>query len=97
MSAAREKAADIKANNYFSNTSPNFGYTTSLFPQLGLNVSYWAENIGAHMSVEAAELTLEEDASHQKNILDPNVTHVGVGIAYGSSYGNVYVQEFAKE
>lgn len=97
VSAAREKSEDIKANNYFTHVSPNFGYAASLFPQMGLNVNYWAENVGAQMTVEAAELALEADIPHQQNILDPNVTHVGVGIAYGSIYGNVYTQEFVKE
>ena len=97
VSAAREKSEDIKANDYFTHISPNFGYTASLFPQMGLNVSYWAENVGAQMTVEAAEAALEADIPHQQNILDPNVNYVGVGIAYNSIYGNVYTQEFVKE
>jgi len=97
VSAAREKSEDIKANKYFTHTSPNFGYTASLFPQMDLNVIYWAENVGAQMTVEAAESALEMDIPHQQNILDPNVNYVGVGIAYGSIYGNVYTQEFVKE
>jgi len=97
VTAARQKSEDIKANNYFTHVSPNFGYTASLFPAMGLNVNYWAENVGAQMTVEAAEAALEMDIPHQQNILDPNINYVGVGIAYNSIYGNVYTQEFVKE
>ena len=96
VSSARAKSEDIKANKYFTHVSPNFGYTSSLFPQLGLYTNYWAENVSAQRSVVLAEMALEADIAHQRNILDPHVTHVGVGIAYNSIYGNVYTQEFVQ-
>jgi len=97
VSAARAKSEDIKANKYFTHVSPNFGYTASLFPQMGLNVNYWAENVGSQRTVVAAEAALEADIGHQQNLLDPHISYVGVGIAYNSIYGNVYTQEFVKE
>lgn len=97
VTGAREKAQDMKVNQYFGHVSPVFGSTASLFPAMGLNVNYWCENIAGQLTVEAAESALEGDIPHQQNLLDPNINSVGVGIAYNSIYGNLYVQEFARE
>ena len=48
-------------------------------------------------SVAGAMASLMLSPGHRANILDPRFTHVGVGIAYGSAYGNLYVQEFLQQ
>jgi len=97
VTAARIKAEDLYLNNYFSHVSPNFGYTASLLPGLGLNVNYWSENVAGNLSVDAAEAALMESIGHRVNILDPNVNYVGVACLEGISPYNLYVQEFAHE
>jgi uncharacterized protein YkwD len=97
VAAARIKAQDMKDNKYFSHVSPTFGYTASLFPQMGLNVNYWSENIAGNSSVSGAMAALMSSPGHRTNILDPNINYVGVGIVYNSVFGNLYVQDFTRE
>jgi len=96
-SVGRAKADDMKANNYFDHTSPTYGSPWAMMQQVGLPVGWAGENIAGNKSVAGAMAALMQSPGHKANILDPRFTHVGVGIAYGSSYGNLYVQEFLQE
>jgi len=40
---------------------------------------------------------LMADPPHRVNLPDPGMRHAGVGIAYGTAYDNIYVQEFLQE
>lgn len=56
--------------------------------------SRWAENVGYGASADAVQQMFRDSASHNRNMLSPDMTHVGVGAAWGSD-GNLYVcQEF---
>lgn len=90
----RAKANDMKVNNYFSHTSPTYGSPWAMMQQVGITVRWAGENISGNKSVPASMAALMQSPGHRANILDPRFTHVGVGIAYGSTYGNLYVQEF---
>ena len=65
--------------------------------QVGLTVGWAGENISGNKSVAGSMASLMLSPGHRANILDPRFTHVGVGIAYGSAYGNLYVQEFLQQ
>jgi uncharacterized protein YkwD len=97
VAAARIKAQDMKDNKYFSHVSPTIGYTAALFPQMGLNVNYWSENIASNKSVSGAMNAFMLSIGHRNNILDTHINCVGVGIVYNSVFGNLYVQEFTHE
>lgn len=97
VTAARIKANDLYLNHYFSHVSPNFGYTGSLLPGLGLNVGYWSENIAGNNSVDGAMAAFMGSIGHRINLLDPRVNYVGVGILEGVTPYNLYVQEFVQE
>jgi len=97
VTASRIKAEDLYLNHYFSHVSPNFGYTGSLLPGLGLNVGYWSENVAGNNSVDGAMTAFMSSIGHRVNILDPNVNYVGVGVLEGISPYNLYVQEFVHE
>jgi len=96
-SVGRAKANDLKANNYFDHTSPIYGSPWAMMQQVGLTVQWAGENISGNKSVEGSMAALMLSPGHRANILDPRFTHVGVGIAYVSAYGNLYVQEFLQE
>ncbi|EGW41424.1 CAP domain-containing protein [Desulfosporosinus sp. OT] len=96
-SVGRAKANDLKANNYFDHTSPTYGSPWAMMQQVGLTVGWAGENISANKSVASSMAALMLSPGHRANILDPRFTHVGVGITYGSAYGNLYVQEFLQE
>lgn len=93
----RAKANDMKVNNYFSHTSPTYGSPWAMMQQVGITVRWAGENLSGNKSVAGAMASLMLSPGHRANILDPRFTHVGVGIAYGSAYGNLYVQEFLQQ
>ena len=93
----RAKANDMKVNNYFSHTSPTYGSPWAMMQQVGITVRWAGENISGNKSVAGSMAALMLSPGHKANILDPRFTHVGVGIAYGSAYGNLYVQEFLQQ
>jgi len=96
-SVGRAKANDMKANNYFSHTSPTYGSPWAMMQQAGITVRWAGENISGNKSVAGSMASLMQSPGHRANILDPRFTHVGVGIAYGSANGNLYVQEFLQQ
>jgi uncharacterized YkwD family protein len=96
-SVGRAKANDMKVNNYFSHTSPTYGSPWAMMQQVGITVRWAGENISGNKSVAGSMAALMLSPGHKANILDPRFTHVGVGIANGSAYGNLYVQEFLQE
>jgi len=93
----RAKANDMKVNNYFSHTSPTYGSPWAMMQQVGISVRWAGENISGNKSVAGSMAALMQSPGHRANILDPRFTHVGVGIAYGTAYGNLYVQEFLQQ
>lgn len=93
----RAKANDMKVNNYFSHTSPTYGSPWAMMQQVGITVRWAVENISGNKSVAGSMAALMQSPGHRANILDPRFTHVGVGIAYGSANGNLYVQEFLQQ
>ena len=93
----RAKANDMKENNYFSHTSPTYGSPWAMMQQVGIAVRWAGENISGNKSVPGSMASLMQSPGHRANILDPRFTHVGVGIAYGSANGNLYVQEFLQQ
>ena len=93
----RAKANDMKENNYFSHTSPTYGSPWAMMQQAGITVRWAGENISGNKSVSGSMASLLKSPGHRANILDPRFTHVGVGIAYGSANGNLYVQEFLQQ
>lgn len=97
VSVGQAKANDMKTNNYFDHTSPTYGSPWAMMQQEGLTVNWAGENIAGNDSVSGAMSALMQDPAHKANILDPRFTAVGIGISYGTAYGNIYVQEFLQE
>ena len=97
VSVGQAKANDMKTNNYFDHTSPTYGSPWAMMQQEGLTVNWAGENIAGNDSVSGTMSALMQDPAHKANILDPRFTAVGIGISYGTAYGNIYVQEFLQE
>lgn len=94
VSVAVAKAKDMKDNRYFDHISPTYGTPFAMMQATGLKVRWAAENIAANHSVAGAMAAFMKSPGHRANILDPKFTHIGIGIVYGTAYGNMYVQEF---
>lgn len=95
---ARKKSADMRDQGYFSHQSPTYGSPFNMMKQFGIQYSAAAENIAAgQSSADAVVKAWMESPGHRKNILNPDMTHIGVGYVSGGSYGNYWTQMFIKK
>ena len=86
---AETKSQDMYDNTYFSHSSPIFGSTSSLIRKESISYRYFGENIGRTYSIYSAHSGFMKSEGHRKNILNPNFTHIGIGIV-----GNYYTEVF---
>lgn len=94
VKAARLKAKDMVSLNYFSHTSPTYGDPFTMLRQLGITYRTAGENLAGAPSVETAHRNLMNSSGHRANILNSSFTEIGIGVASGSQYGKIFVQEF---
>lgn len=91
---ARIKSRDMIDNNYFSHTSPTYGSPFDMMKRFGISYRTAGENLAGNSSVTGAHTALMNSEGHRKNILNPNFTHIGIGIEKGSRYGMMFTQMF---
>ncbi|WP_110943531.1 CAP domain-containing protein [Virgibacillus senegalensis] len=92
---AQEKSTDMSENNYFSHTSPTYGSPFDMMQQFGIEYRSAAENIASgQQSAEAVVQAWMDSPGHRKNILNENLTHIGVGF---DSNGNYWTQMFIQK
>ncbi len=89
---AQYKSEDMYDESYFSHNSPNFGKTYKLLSQKNISYKAFGENIGFTYSIYKAHNGFMNSNGHRKNILNPNFTHIGIGIK-----GNYYTEIFIKK
>ena len=78
---ATEHSADMLEQGYFGHVSPSGQDVTERLRTRGFVVLRAAENLARSGSPSRAHRTLMESPAHRANILDPELTHVGIGIA----------------
>mgnify|MGYP001409754965 CR=1 FL=1 len=91
---ARLKSRDMIDNNYFEHTSPTYGDPFNMMRSFGISYKYAGENLAGNPSVEDAHESLMNSPGHRANILNPNYTHIGIGIVEGGMYGKMFTQLF---
>jgi len=94
INTARIKSQDMVKNNYFSHDSPTYGTPFALMKSQGIKYAWAGENLAGAPTLEIAFRNLMNSEGHRKNILHPNFSKVGVGIAEGSKYQMVFTQHF---
>lgn len=89
---AQVKAQDMATNRYFSHTSPTLGSPFDQMKKEGISYRRAAENIamGQRSAKEVVDAWMASPG-HRANILDRNLTHIGIGY---SAKGNYWVQQF---
>ncbi|MFQ3545946.1 CAP domain-containing protein [Halobacillus rhizosphaerae] len=90
---AQTKANDMAKNNYFSHTSPTYGSPFQMMKQFGVSYHIAEENIAAGQQTpdEVVKAWLNSPG-HRKNIMNKNVTHIGVGYAAdGSNWSQMFI------
>jgi uncharacterized YkwD family protein len=93
---ARLKSKDMIALNYFAHQSPTYGSPFEMMQKAGIAYSYAGENLAGAPTVARAHTALMNSPGHRANILNPNFTHVGIGIVDGGPYGKMFTQMFIK-
>lgn len=91
---ARMKSQDMVDNNYFSHQSPTYGSPFDMLKANNVNYMYAGENIAMNQSADAAFRAWMNSEGHRKNILNPNFTELGVGIAPKGNGSYIYTQLF---
>jgi uncharacterized YkwD family protein len=94
---ARIKAQDMIDNNYFSHNSPKYGSPFDMMKAFGIKYIMSGENIAGNPNIANAESSLMNSPGHRKNILNPEYTHIGIGIKAGGPYGNMISQMFVSK
>jgi uncharacterized YkwD family protein len=94
---ARIKAQDMIDNNYFSHNSPKYGSPFDMMKSFGISYVEAGENIAGNQNVQNAHNALMNSPGHRKNILNPDYTHIGLGIKSGGPYGNMFSQMFVSK
>lgn len=91
---ARVKAQDMVDNDYFSHNSPTYGSPFDMMDQFGIQYLTAGENLALNATVAKAHQALMNSSGHRKNILNPNFTHIGIGIKKKDSNSYIFVQAF---
>lgn len=91
---ARMKSQDMVDKGYFSHYSPTFGLPYQMEVNAGIRARHMgAENLGSGPNVEMAHYLLMASPGHRSNILNPNFTEIGIGVAHNGT-GVVTTQLF---
>lgn len=80
---ARVKSQDMNDNKYFSHNSPTYGSPFEMMTKFGIKYRGAAENIAKNSSLQGAHTSLMNSSGHRANIMNPNYTHIGIGIVNG--------------
>ncbi|MFB4164356.1 CAP domain-containing protein [Alteribacillus sp. JSM 102045] len=90
--AAQAKSEDMAENNYFAHNSPTYGSPFNMLNDFGVDYTAAAENIAAgQQTPEEVVQAWMNSEGHRKNILNEEVTHIGVGYVED---GNHWTQLF---
>lgn len=95
---AQKKSQDMINKGYFSHNSPTYGSPFEMMENFGIDYKTAAENIAAGQdSPEEVVRKWMNSAGHRKNILNKNVTHIGIGVAEGGEMGIYWTQMFIQK
>lgn len=95
---ARYKSADMRDLRYFDHTSPTYGSPFTMIKNFGISYQAAAENIaGGQPTPREVVQKWMQSPGHKQNIMDPRMTHIGVGYAKGGRYGHYWTQLFIQK
>lgn len=97
-SVARIKSEDMRDSDYFDHVSPNYGKPWDMLKHYGIFYSRAAENIaaGQRTPADVVEAWMNSEG-HRANILNENLTQLGVGFATGGPYRTYWTQLFISQ
>jgi hypothetical protein len=95
--AAQKKAQDMAARGYFSHSDPDGSPPWIWLDREGYAYSYAGENLAINFGDSVDVMTAwKASPTHYANIIKPEFTHVGIGIATGMYQGTqtVFIVQF---
>lgn len=78
---ARRHSEDMRDNAFFGHRSPTTGLSGQRLERAGYRAYAHAENLARNDSLGEAQQSLMQSVGHRANILKPDWTHIGVGVA----------------
>jgi uncharacterized protein YkwD len=94
--AARAHSADMATRGYFDHTTPDGVTFDQRITRAGFTWSRAAENIAAGQRGPAAVMRAWMNSDgHRSNIVNCQLTHIGVGLAYNADNRPYWTQDFA--
>ncbi len=95
---AQAKSDDMLENGYFSHNSPNYGSPFQMMQEFGVSYQTAAENIAAgQQSAEQVVKDWMNSPGHRRNIMNRELTHIGIGHATGGNQGSYWTQMFIEK
>jgi uncharacterized YkwD family protein/spore coat assembly protein SafA len=95
---ARYKSADMRDQGYFQHDSPVYGSPFTMLRSFGVSFESAGENIAAgQRTPQEVVQSWMNSPGHRQNILHPQFTQIGVGLAKGGKYGFYWTQMFIRE
>lgn len=94
VQTARTKSQDMITQGYFDHQSPTLGSSFDQMNQAEITYQYTGENIATNSTVAGAMESWMNSPGHRANILNPNFTHIGIGVIDGGPYGKTLTQQF---
>lgn len=79
--SARSQSEDMRDSRFFGHRSPVKGELPQRLRENGVPPALVLENIAMSVSIPWAHDRLVDSPSHRRALLDPRITHIGVGVA----------------
>jgi hypothetical protein len=90
---ARDHSTDMLEGGFFGHRSPRRGDLERRLVDAGWGGVPVSENLALTTNPGRAHDALLDSPSHRKTLLDPQATHVGIGVAVDPAQGLLYVTE----
>jgi len=94
---ARAHSEDMFRNKYFAHDSPTFGNLGARMARAGVTAKKFCENIANNQDLAAAHRELMDSPGHRKDILDPDLTRVGVGVVRADNGQLLVTEDFMED
>lgn len=85
---ARDHSKDMSIVGFVGHLSPTTGSPADRVRRAGLRPNLLLENVARTYSPEEAQAGLMGSPGHRRNVLNPEVTRIGVGVILGRSVAN---------
>jgi len=84
---SRAHSADMRKTKIVGHVSPTTGAAADRVRAAGIKTAVVLENVAQSSAIGEAHAALMNSPGHRANILEPQATHVGIGIVLGDDVG----------